>query len=299
MMTIVNDIKNIQRVAERLHGIVIGISIDHKLRDAEIMALNDWLETHEDLHHMEPFRSAVLVVKRCLADLRIDEDEREEILGWCLQFDSEFSLPDVMIAAIRRLNGILNGIAIDGVVNEGEILGLSDWLQDYVNFKHHWPFSPTWVLVGQILEDGKVTEEEKNELLAFCNRFTEQVPDTSQAQEKTGAEPERGQILKPFEKLCDRDSKITFEGKRFCFTGPAKAGSRKEVHEIVKSLRGIPTNRVDTHLDYLVIGSLSSPCWAYSLPESKIEKVLEYRRKGQKIEILHEDDFIAQANTQK
>ncbi|MGB5986576.1 MAG: BRCT domain-containing protein, partial [Desulfobacterales bacterium] len=94
---------------------------------------------------------------------------------------------------------------------------------------------------------------------------------------------------------CARDCKIAFNQKQFCFTGPAKTGTRKNLEEIVTALGGIPKNNVVLTLDYLVIGAQSSPCWAYSTYGRKIEKAIELKRKGRNITILHENDFIDQA----
>lgn len=101
--------------------------------------------------------------------------------------------------------------------------------------------------------------------------------------------------LLPFTALCDNKCTIQFKGRKFCFTGPARTGSRKELKKIVSETGGASSDRVVRHLDYLVIGAQSSPCWAYSTYGRKIEQVINYRKKGDNITILHEDDFIEQA----
>lgn len=298
-MKVLTDIEDIQRATERLRGILTGISIDKILRDDEIEALNDWLNMHETLHQLEPFRSTVLLIEGCLADNRIDEGEREEIIEWCSEFDIRFSLPKEMTAAIRRLHGVLNGIGIDGTINDEEVWGLHGWLQNYTVLKNHWPFSGTWTLIERILEDGKVTEEEKKELLDFCRRFVETNKGSTPLSVDEGinaADDADNPILQSFENLCDRTSDIAFEGKRFCYTGLLRFGTRKTVEDMAQSLGSISEKRVVPDLDYLVIGARSSPCWAYSSYGLKVRKVLEFRRMGRHITFLHEDDFIAQAN---
>jgi len=299
MMAIAAEIEEIRRATERLQGILTGISIDEKLRDAEIQQLSNWLKLHERLHHLDPFRSTALLIERCIEDQVIDEDERGEILEWCRQFDTRFSLPNVMKTAIRRLHGVLNGIGIDGVVNEEEVWGFRGWLERYETFKDHWPFSGAWTLVEGILKDGKVTETEKRELFEFCHRFAERskghpsVRTDGTAHALTAADEA---VLESFETLCDRESKILFGGKTFCFTGIAKARSRRVLHDVVRSLGATPSTDVTPGLDYLVVGALSSPCWAYSSYGLKIKMVLDYRSKGRNTVLLHEDDFTAQAN---
>jgi hypothetical protein len=286
----------VNRAVDRLHGILVGISSDYKLEDTEISKLFKWVNVNESLHHLEPFKSVVALLTRCLKDGIIDEDEREEILDWCLEFHD--GLPECVTSAIRRLHGVLHGISIDKKATEEELKGLRDWLMDYEIFHDYWPFDTTWNLVNYILEDGIVTKEEETEFLEFCNNFTECVIDDPKVHDELynrSFMQSDAFFLQPFTALCDRESNIEFRGKAFCFTGPARIGPRRKLKEIVKSLEGIPYDSVIQNLDYLVIGAQSSPAWAYSTYGRKIERVIELRDKGNEISILHEDDFISQA----
>ena len=291
------DYREIKRALERLYGILEGISIDYELNDKEIRELFNWISLHEYLHHMEPFRSTIELLQRCLADNIIDEDEREEILDWCLRFGDKF--PRTVTNAIRRLHGVLSGIVLDGKVTEDEVLGLQDFLHDYSVFKDHWPFCATWEIINQIIEDNKITEDEKEDLLNFCNNFIEQILPDAKIHDDIYSESfmaSRSPVLKTFAELCDRDTKIIFLEKTFCFTGPAKTGPRKKLHEIVESFGGIPAKNVIKSLDYLVIGSQSSPCWAYSTYGRKVEAVIKNNKEGADTLFIHEDDFIDQVN---
>jgi hypothetical protein len=282
----------------RLHGILTGISSDYKITDKEIAELNNWLNLHEYLHHVHPFAGTVTLLKRCLEDGIIDEDEREDILEWCLRFHD--GVPECVTAGIRRLHGVLHGIAIDERVTEDELHSLKDWLIDFEVFKDSWPFNDVWRIVETIMDDGVVTKEEEAEFLEFCQGFKECVIDDPKVHDPLYDEAfmqAESPYLKPFTALCDRECQIQFAEKGFCFTGPARTGPRRDLAEIVKSLEGIPYRNVVYNVDYLVIGAQSSPAWAYSTYGRKIEKVIERREKGQEITILHEDDFISQASS--
>lgn len=284
------------RAMDRLHGILAGISSDYKLEDKEIAELYNWLNIHEYLHDLYPFSDTVTLLKRCLEDGLIDEDEREDILEWCLAFHN--SLPTCPTSAIRRLHGLLHGTVIDDTLRDEEIIGIRDWLEDHEIFREYWPFNETWELIEHILADGVITKEEKADFLEFCKGFKECVIDNPDVHDSIYGESymqSDSPYLKPFTALCDREAKIKFSGRAFCFTGPARIGPRRQLVEIVKSLEGIPYKTVIKNLDYLVIGAQSSPAWAYSTYGRKIEKVIEWRQKGQEILILHEDDFILQA----
>ena len=283
----------LQRATERLNGLLSGISSDHEINDDEIEELYKWLNQNGHLRLLEPFREVFNLLQRCLDDNVIDELEREEILEWCIEFCSENPFPDCVTNAIRRLHGMLHGIILDN-----EVRSLYDWLQDYKIFKEYWPFCEIWQLIENVLEDGIVTEQEKAEVKQFCENFTEIVIPDSKINDEIYLESfmqSGSQILQPFTALCDRTHSICFGNRSFCFTGPARTGSRKALFKIVKSLGGKPSTNVSYHLDYLVIGAQSSPAWAYSTYGRKIEAVIDNRKKGCKTIILHEDDFIKQA----
>jgi len=43
--------------------------------------------------------------------------------------------------------------------------------------------------------------------------------------------------------------------------------------------------------DYLVLGTDGNPCWAFACYGRKVEKVIQLRKEGHKIILLHENDF--------
>jgi hypothetical protein len=161
------------KYTEELRGIIQGISIDYKLTSTEINKLQEWLDLHKNLHNKEPFLSLTTLLKRCLADQRIDENEHEEILEWCLDFvnDSPFGIS--MTESIDRLKNILIGISLDKSVTKEELEELHDWLYDYEKYKSQWPFCETWSMLTRILEDGEVDLNEQKEVITFCNNFLE------------------------------------------------------------------------------------------------------------------------------
>lgn len=299
-MKVTAEITEVNRAMDRLHGILAGISSDYKLEDSAISELYKWININESLHRLEPFRSTVGLLTRYLENGIIDEDEREEILDFCLQFYE--GIPECATSAIRRLNGMLSGVAIDNKIREDELKGLRDWLLDYEIFHDYWPFNETWDLVEHILADGIVTKAEKKAFIAYCDSFKECVIDSPKIHDKFYDEafmqPD-SPFFQPITELCDKECEIRFSRKAFCFTGPARIGPRRKLKEIVESLEGIPYNNVILNLDYLVIGAQSNPAWVYSTYGRKVEKVILLRGEGRDIKILHEDDFIAQASKLK
>ena len=293
------QLTEVRRAIERLKGMMVGIAVDQVVTDEEVHQLNEWLEMHSHFHTVKPFNTVVLTLKRILADNHIDSDEREELLSICHSFDSPMMAPRVATEAIRRLHGILQGIAADKMITQGEVVGLKEWLAVHNLFHEFWPFNEVWELTNRILSDGIVHDHEKAELLEYCQSFTEQAIDDPVFHDAIYNENFMQTVspaLLPFTALCDRKCCIEFAGRTFCFTGPARTGTRKELQWMVRKLDGIPKNNAVAQLDYLVVGAQSSPCWAYSTYGRKIEAVIENREKrGAETVILHEDDFIEQA----
>lgn len=280
----------------KLKGILTGITIDYEMNDEEIIKLKDWMDHHDYLLLSDPFYSLSTLLQRCLKDGVIDESEREEILDWCLEFIDQ-PAPKEITTAILNLHGVLEGIVCDAVITEQEVIDLHDWIQDYELFKNDWPFNEVWRLLEKIFEDSVVTEDEKQELLIYCMRFTEQYiqnPRPSETQ-KTKHAYSNAPVVKSFQNLCDRCHIIDFKDKHFCFTGTATLPRRK-LHEIVESCGGIPKKNISLDLHYLIIGAQSTPAWAYATYGRKVEKVMTYNEKRNlRIVILHEDDFLSQS----
>lgn len=71
----------------------------------------------------------------------------------------------------ERLKGILVGIAVDQEINDIEIANLYQWIMEneYLHFIE--PFKSTVTMLNQILADGVITEDEREDLFEWCNYF--------------------------------------------------------------------------------------------------------------------------------
>lgn len=73
--------------------------------------------------------------------------------------------------SLSTLVGLLEGIGIDGHVNETEVKYLSYWLGKHTEFRHRHPFSELVPAIEEALEDGVLTEEERLDLLWLCKQI--------------------------------------------------------------------------------------------------------------------------------
>ncbi len=74
--------------------------------------------------------------------------------------------------ALHTLEGLIKGIAIDRQLNTAEFRELDLWMKNNHRFLQKNPFLEVGKRLDEILEDGIITEEEKEDFLWFCNSLS-------------------------------------------------------------------------------------------------------------------------------
>jgi len=84
----------------------------------------------------------------------------------------KYTLKAEVDKAIHTLEGLINGIALDGHINADEIAELENWF----NLNHHLlnrqPFIEIVYLLKEALLDGIISDEERADILWMCNQFS-------------------------------------------------------------------------------------------------------------------------------
>lgn len=83
-----------------------------------------------------------------------------------------FTGPQRIEKIVHTLEGIVKGISIDDQIDGIEIEALRNWCKKYEDMIHKHPFNELIPLIEEIIEDGIITEEEKEDLLWFLNKFS-------------------------------------------------------------------------------------------------------------------------------
>lgn len=169
--------------------------------------------------------------------------------------------------SMQVLLGICSGIIADQQLNDVEIHYLQTWLRDHETICDKWPASGIHYKIEQILQDGIITAEERQQTLSLLQEIT-----GNYFMETGAAMPESPAL--PIEK----DPKIEFVNKSFCFTGEFLFGTRATCERAVLKLGAMPLDRVTKKLDFLVIGAYCSPAWSNETYGRKIEKAIETRQ---------------------
>ncbi len=268
-----------------LEGFLHGIEMDHVINLQEHRELRDWLDAHERLGDSDyVFRELLATLRAAIADGRLDGDEIADLRALCQRAKSTSVYYDGVTHAIQELHGILHGIVADLHVNEAELRGLQVWLTNYRDLRSVWPVTEIEAVVTQVMADGRVDEGEQRMLLHYFSEFAQN--------------PLLHRSLPPLlptdltiKGVCAVAPEIQILAKVFCFTGISSRGPRRLFAEAVTGRHGIFIDSIRENLDYLIIGDEGNPCWAFSCYGRKVERVVEMRRKGHHVLLVHEDDF--------
>lgn len=84
---------------------------------------------------------------------------------------SRFTRRSVLEKSINSLLGLLEGIAIDGVVTPGEVSTLSIWLDEHSDVANRHPYTELIPAVAEAVSDGRLDPEEREDLIWLCRRL--------------------------------------------------------------------------------------------------------------------------------
>ena len=274
----------LDKAVQTLVGIIKGITIDSAINNREVAFLADWVKQCDDVRHKHPFNELVPVVEEALRDGVLIGEEAADILWLCDKLSETSGFYDRATNDMQQLHGILCGILADGNVTEGELKGLSEWLDEHDHLKTIWPYDEIASIITAVMSDGKIDGAEQKMLQALFCEFVKIDDDAT----ITNPAIIEGEAVCG---LCAVCPEITFESACFCFTGTSSRYRRDDLRAVVEGLGGKFTNNVSKSVDFLIIGADGNPCWAYACYGRKVEAAVNLRKQGHKILLVHENDF--------
>lgn len=269
---------NTLKAVQTLLGILQGLTADRQLNSLEILFLSVWLKENQFLQN-DPDTVDILDcindIQRTAHPSRDQINDLKELITQIIEYRQPEIGPDPERAKMNTLLGIIQGIMADQQLNDTEIHGLNNWLN--INAGETWPASLIKAKVNKILEDGIVTNSERQDLFTLllqcgCNQFT-----------STGAADATTLCLGTSE-----PKTLTVEQNRFCFTGTFLTGNREYCHSIITKRGGAIAESVTQKLNYLVLGAHPSRDWITSSYGRKIQRAIEMQQKGHPIQLLTE-----------
>lgn len=278
----------IEKALNLLKGIIEGISIDSTCNYVELDELSAWCSNVSFLSDRKPFNELIPLIEDSISDNILTQSEIYDINWVCNKFLNDNRYYDNITVSLQKLQGIFHGILADNEITEKEILNLKSWINNNDHLIGFYPYDEISTLLVAILSDGIITTDEVNILKVFFSEFIDKSIDTNIDLDHIEQLKEDYTVSG----VCSMCPEIEFEGKLFCFTGASDKTTREGFSNIVTSLKGHFRNSISSKTDYLIIGNGGNPCWAYSCYGRKVEQALNLRKKGCKIIIIHENDFL-------
>lgn len=270
-----------------LRGIVAGITADAKLETNEMHELIHWCQLHSHLRTRHPFSELLPAMEKACADGTISDDKAQDILWLCNNFTDNSSYYDTVTSSIQFLSGMIHGIMADGQLEDCEIEALQKWIHANKYLAGTYPYDEINSLLYSIMEDNVITSQEKELLQAFFSTIIE-FKDSLNLVERDYIDIRTHCGV---DGVCTLNPEIIPTGHIFCLTGEFSHGTRGEMIDALVMAGGIPRTSVNRKTDYLVVGSIGNPCWAYSCYGRKVEEAIRLRREGAKVMVVREDDF--------
>lgn len=277
-----NFSRNKDKSAFALRGILHGIIADEKLNDMELLFLDTWMRSQENLEPDGDVIDLLDLIGDILSDGFISKDELEELKALItdiIEYGKQSS--DEVEDGINELLGLLLGISSDSKLTDGEFTHLDTWLSLNSHLSDKWPANVLIERIKEIKKDGIVDEDEKEDLLETLKQIT------GQRFEETGAT--EGATAEVFS---DDISEFSHNNIKICFTGKFVCGTRKACEKSASEQGALIAKSITKDLDVLVLGTLASRDWRFTSYGRKIEKALNYQKKGQKIIILSERTWL-------
>ena len=271
-----------EKAMHGLQGILAGVVADQRLNEKELLFLDAWLQSQDALRDHEDVVNILAQVGEVLED---GEITREELVDMQTSIEqivaSNAEDPAEGIGRADELVGFLTGVASDGILNDQEVDALSSWLNRNETIREKWPASVIVHRLNNILEDGIITEEERQDLMATVQQIT-----------GTEATPEDVSYEASTEVWEDTVDDVQINGSVFCLSGEFVSGDRNTVDTNLR-LRGAETSpNVNKDVNFLVVGTLASRDWLYTSHGRKIEKALLLKRKDVPISIITERTLL-------
>ncbi|MDD9890612.1 MAG: BRCT domain-containing protein [Gammaproteobacteria bacterium] len=270
-----------ERAVYGLKGILSGIVADKLLNEKELLFLDAWLKSQQYLAKDPDVVKILKLVGDILEDGQISPQELEDMQTSIEDTVLNREAPETGVGQAEELVGFLTGVASDGVLNDQEVDALSSWLDANESLRDTWPASVVVNRLNNVLEDGIITEEERQDLLQTVNQIT-------------GSSSHDGDVSyeSSTEVWEDKVDNLEIAGKTFCLTGEFVSGDRDAVDTMLRLRGGEISPNVNKNVDFLVIGTLASRDWLYTSHGRKIEKALLLKREGAKVTVITERTLL-------
>jgi hypothetical protein len=197
------------------------------------------------------------------------------------QPDPGFHFANNEIKAINTLYGLIMGITADRTVTDDEIIFLKLWLDNNANYLNNFPLNIIKRRVDEILIDGVITQDERENLYDILT-------------ELQGNDFHDSGMAGGFSNgiFMEDPNFLHINNSHFCLTGEFISGPRSRCEQTLSKFGGIISQSVTKKLDFLIVGTMGSRDWIAAGHGRKIEKALHYKQQGHQITIMSEESLL-------
>jgi NAD-dependent DNA ligase len=190
--------------------------------------------------------------------------------------------PEPLKRSLNELLGLTEGLMADGRLADSEILFLRDWLENHHAFASSFPGNVIHARIAEVLEDGIITQEEREHLTETLNKLIEgRLEDLADEVDLT-------------ELWFDEPGIIDFHSTRFCLTGNFVYGPREVCRMAIESRGGQVLPMITSEPEILVVGGLGVDEWRTGRLGAKIEAALQMKKQGVPVQIIAEETWAEQ-----
>lgn len=174
--------------------------------------------------------------------------------------------PRALDRVMPELLGLMKGIICDGVVTDGELVALRQWIASHPDVCVKFPGNVIATRLIAAFADGIIEEEERADLHKLFQAAVGETDDQSGLLNRSTRLP-----------INDPLPTVFFDNREFCLTGVFAYGVRRECEAEVARRGGRCAKNVTKRTHYLVIGLVASDAWVGSTHGLKIEHALHLR----------------------
>jgi hypothetical protein len=189
---------------------------------------------------------------------------------------------DTLRQSLGELLGLARGLLADQELSDGEIEFLDKWLEDRYAMTSSFPGNVIHGRIKDVLEDGVITEDEREHLVETLNMLVE------------GRLDDLTEQVDLSELWFDEVGLIEFKQTKFCLTGDFVYGPREVCKTAIEERGGIVAQTVINEPQILVVGGLGVDEWRSGGLGVEIEAALKLRAKGVALKIIPEGSWVTQ-----
>ncbi|HJB20964.1 MAG TPA: hypothetical protein H9773_04590 [Candidatus Fournierella merdavium] len=169
---------------------------------------------------------------------------------------------------INALLSILESVCEDGQVTKDEVDQLLAWIEAHPELSKEFPYAVIHASIQEALQDGIL---ERHELQQLFKNFLFLLDPLS------------------YTPTC-KDADLT--GKLVCLSGDFDFGTKEEVTAFLEKMGATVHPSVVAKLDYLIVGNCASTEWSSGKYGNKIKKAIQLQLKGRPVQIIRESDLM-------